>query len=432
MKEYLKYMRTALLLVAVLSMGFLISCEEDDENSGLVELLSFGPTGVQHGDDIVFIGNNLNKVTEIDLVGVSIPSSGFKSQTADKIVLTVPETAEEGPVTLKTPAGDIVSKTVLSFEVTVAITGTPAEAKPGTDITITGEYMNWVTEVWFPDGVLVTEFVSASLNELVVTVPMEAVSGTITLIGGGTEPVEVESEDAIEITLPTITGMAPNPAERGEPLTITGTDLDLVAKVQFKGNAEVTDFTSVSETEIVLTLPEEANQGKVTLVTYSGVAVESSQNLSIVGALPPLAPLASVIYSDQLENGWQKWGGWGGGSSDLNSTEFVRMGEKAIKVIFAGGWGGPMQFGGATTSTTGRTEFAISIYGGAGTGGKNVNLIVKNGGDATEKQLTITEGEWVEFKIPLSELGSYPQITEMFLQDRDWSGTLYVDFIGLR
>jgi len=251
------------------------------------------------------------------------------------------------------------------------------------------------------------------------------------LISGGTDPEEIESETEITMSLPSVTGMAPNPVDRGATLTITGVNLDLVAKVQFKGNTEVADFESVTETEIVLTVPADANQGKITLVAFSGVAVESGQILGIVGALPPLAAISPAIYIDALEPGWQKWG-WGGGSSDLANTENVRDGEKAIKTTFAGDWGGALHFGAGTLSTTGKTEFAISFFGEAGTGGQVVNLVVKNGDNSTEKQITIVEGEWTEYKIPLSELGSYPQITEMFLQDRGWSGVLFVDHIGLR
>ena len=91
-----------------------------------------------------------------------------------------------------------------------------------------------------------------------------------------------------------------------------------------------------------------------------------------------------------------------------------------------------MQFGGGNSSTTGFTKFVLSIFGTPGTGGKVVNLIVK-GGTTEEKQITIVEGEWTEYELPLdTTFGSPAAITELFFQDRGWSGTLYVDHIGLR
>ncbi|GAB3831048.1 hypothetical protein GCM10028895_47940 [Pontibacter rugosus] len=68
MKNFYNH-RLLLLFCLILSLGFITSCEDDDEetgpNSGQVELLSFGPTGVQHGEELRFVGHNLNQVEAI-------------------------------------------------------------------------------------------------------------------------------------------------------------------------------------------------------------------------------------------------------------------------------------------------------------------------------------------------------------------------------
>jgi hypothetical protein len=416
---------------AVLFCG-LVSCDSNEDGaSSQVVLESFGPSGVKHGESIKFIGRNLDKVTSIEFAGATVEKGGFSSQSSGLIELIVPSDTEEGTVTLKTPDGDILSKSILSFDVTVTVESVQAEVKPGNTLTITGEYVNWITEVWFTDGVVVDEFVSKSVDELVLIVPMEAQTGPLVFMTGGTEPEVIDSEEDLIVTLPTITSISPMLAERGEDLTITGTNLDLATGVLFKGSdAPVTTFKSKSETQIVVTIPDYTNKGKVSVVVASGVAVESSDVLTI--PLPPLAALGLAIYDDALQNGWQKWGGWGGGSSDLNNTDNVRQGDKGIKIVFGGDWGGPMQLGGGNSSTTGFTKFVLSIFGTPGTGGKVVNLIVK-GGSTEEKQITIVEGEWTEYELPLTTtFGSPATITELFFQDRGWSGTLYVDHIGLR
>ncbi|WP_026630484.1 hypothetical protein [Dyadobacter alkalitolerans] len=169
--------------------GLILACKEDEvAKSSEVQLLSFGPSGVSLGDTISFIGKNLDKVTSIELTGASVPASAFVKQTPDRIVLTVPNETSEGLVTLKTTAGDIVSKTILSLEVPVEITKIPAQAKPGGNITISGKYLNWVKGVTFAQDTTVIEL---SMTELVVTVPFGAQTGPVIFSAGGTEPLSI-------------------------------------------------------------------------------------------------------------------------------------------------------------------------------------------------------------------------------------------------
>lgn len=275
------------LTVAVFLMlaGLLIACNEDEvATSSEVQLLSFGPSGVSLGDTISFIGKNLDKVTSIELTGASVPASAFVKQTPDRIVLTVPNETSEGLVTLKTAAGDIISKTILSLEVPVEITKIPAQAKPGDKITISGKYLNWVKGVTFAQDTTVTEFVSQTMTELVVTVPFGAQTGPIIFSAGGTEPLSIESDTELVITLPAIKSFAPTIAEREKNLTITGTNLDLTMGVLFTGTSEpVTAFVSKAPGQLVVKIPKAAMKGKISLIAYSGLPVESADSLKFVG-----------------------------------------------------------------------------------------------------------------------------------------------------
>ncbi|KAA3439451.1 IPT/TIG domain-containing protein [Rufibacter hautae] len=279
------------LLVVCLfaTFGFLQSCsdDEDEVNSGQVELLSFGPTGAKHGEKIKFIGHNLNKVESIEFVGASVAKTQFTSQSSDLIELVIPTAAEEGKITLKVSGGeDIVSKTVLSFEVPVSVASVTANAKPGTNITVTGNYLNWVDSVQFGSlqDSIVTTFVSKSMTELVVRVPLSAKTGSLTLFTGGTEPMVIETEQEININLPAVTALAPSPLKHGENLTITGTDLDLVKEVVFTGvgTAKTATFVSQSPTQIVVMVPDNASAGTLKLVAISGEEVTTTQSLTIL------------------------------------------------------------------------------------------------------------------------------------------------------
>ncbi|GAB3532508.1 hypothetical protein GCM10027443_16480 [Pontibacter brevis] len=425
--------RLLLLLCLVLSFGILASCdnnEEVDPAGGQVQLLSFGPSGVQHGEEIRFIGHNLNKVEAIEFAGVTVPKASFIEHTPKLIRVMVPQEAEEGRVTLKTNTGeDVVSKTVLSFQVPVTVNSVTEEARPGENITITGNYLNWVREVVF-EGATVTEFVSQSMSELVLQVPMEARTGKMTIMTGGTEPLAIEMEQNFIVTLPSITGLAPNPVERESNLTITGANLDLVRSIKFAGVTDpVTEFVSQNATQLVVVVPAEAGNGVVTLVAPSGVEVESSEILRMAGNLPPLAPLPYVLYDDARGTGWDNWG-WGG-PTVWNSTERVRQGEYAAKKTYDGSYDAIRWHNNTALSTSGYSELTFSVYGGPGTNGKNMQLVI-NEVWGSPYVFPIVEGEWTTYNIPLSELGNPATIGDVLFQSAGWAGVVHYDHVGFK
>lgn len=673
MKNIFKYKINVLGLLLVLAgLVFLSSCDDEESASKEIVLLSFGPSGVHHGDEIVFIGQNLDKVTSIVLKpAVEISKDAFTSVSSDRITLIVPDAAEAGQVILKTPSGEIASKTILNFEVPVVVSSITAEAKPGTNITITGDKINWIETVTFSSDVVVEKanFVSQSLTELVVQVPMEAQSGFIIFSTGGTEPLTFGSQEQLIVTLPTVTSLAPASIRHTGVVTLTGTDLDLIESVIFSDNVEVAaaNFESKSATEIKVAVPATAVKGKLTLTQASPVTIETASELTIIlpvgtsvtptpavpgqdeitiagtdldlvdklllpgageilkasfvsqsateiklavpatatqgaieyvtihgfnGPLGVILKLPSTggiptldyyIYKDGLQNGWEAYNGWGhvsqsydntenplsgtmaiksvfndqwgaiqiknnsgasvfngynylvfyvhvvgedsdiiaqigdnadfdvpqftkdkyhqivvpladlagsdnvnelriknnnpvddqntvvfideigltidpplgllpdlitvlyddeikngfqqwGGSTDWSNTEQARSGSNSIKMTFGGSnWGVAGQFGGASVSTAGTTHFVFSVYGGAGTDGKNLQVLVKRTGGESTRQVAIVEGEWTDFEIPLSDLGSPADITEFFFQNADFTdASVFVDHVGLK
>ena len=300
--KILNYTKGLLLTMLILlsSNFFLASCDDDEENTNVV-LNSFGPVGVKHGETIQFIGLNLDKVTAIVLPGVEVGASAFASKSSRLIEIVVPEAAEAGKIILKTPNGDIETKTPLDFEVPVVISSITPEAKPGTNITIKGSLVNWIEEVTFNDGVTTTEFVSKSTNEVVVKVPFEAQTGFLIFSTGGTEPLTFASDAELVVTLPTVTSISPASIKHVDNLTITGTALDLVTSVLFTGDAEVTTFVSQSESELVLSVPAQALKGKLILKQASPIDIVTSDEITII--LPTgtdVAPKPAVPGTDKI------------------------------------------------------------------------------------------------------------------------------------
>jgi len=613
--------RLLALMLITLSVGFVTSCDKDDDDevtSDKIQLFSFGPTGAKHGDTILFIGNKLDKVTAIQFTGTNatVNQADFKKQTSRLIALLVPQTAEKGFVTLKTPEGDIVSKTQFNLDVLTTVTSITLQARPGQNVTITGTYLNWVDRITFNRDKTVATFVSKTQTQLVVKVPDDAETGPLVLHYTGTDSNYVQTADTLKVTLPLTTSMSPNPVKPLTDLTITGTDLDLAKKVIFTGAAApVTTFVSQTATQLVVKVPETAKKGKLTLEAASGVKTTSANDLNIVlpiitsfspspinlaanltitgtdldlvkkvifsGVAPavttfvsqsttqlvvkipagarkgkvtieaasgvqtvsggdldvilptitsiapnPIAPgshltvtgtkldivnsvtfenapavtvfvsqsptqivvavpngvlrgkitlgiinptdtiksadileisgaappptVALPFYNDAVTSNWNGWlgGGWGG-TKDLNNASPVREGSKSCKIDYSGGWGSPLQLGGASVNMTPYTTFKISIFGTAGTAGKKVNIVfngnntVANGipaGSATSVcNYTITlgaEGQWNDYAIPFGSFSggsTTTQLQEIWIQEYNGTGgfIIYVDIMGL-
>lgn len=519
MKNILRYITQSLAFIFLLaSVAVFTSCEDEDATStGIVELKSFGPVGVKHGEMIQFVGINLDQVSSIVFANGATVSS-FVSKTPTRIEIIVPNDAEAGHVTLKTPKGDVVSKTIISFDVPVVINSITEEAKPGTNITITGEFLNWIESVTFTSDVLVEkdDFVSQSQTEVVITVPMEAQSGFLTFSSGGTEPMTFSSAEELTVTLPAVASLSPEAIRHTSNLTITGTDLDLITEIVFFEDISVLaeDFISQSVTEIVVSVPATVEKGTITLKQRSPVDIITSQeleiilpvgtsvtptpavpgvdNITIVGTdldlvaqlmLPggitvsstgfisqseteivmlfpedaksgvvnyrtihgyentlgvaviiPSAGLPALlvsIYEESLTTLMGQGGGWSS-TTDFASTENAREGSYSMKVTYTGNYGGGGQggtWGMSPISVVGTEVFAFSVYGGAGTDGKQLNVNVKSSADNI-RTVTIKEGEWTDFELPLSELGNMTEVTEVWFQNHEWLGSIYIDRVG--
>ena len=287
--------RLLALLLFTLSVGIVTSCDKDDDEvtSDKIQLLSFGPTGAKHGDTIKFIGTNLNKVTAIQFTGTNatVNQADFKKQTSDNIFLLVPQTAEKGYVTLKTPEGDIVSKTQFNLDVLTTVTSITLQARPGQNVTIAGTYLNWVDRITFSRDKIVEAFVSKTQTQIVVKVPDDAETGPLILHYTGTDSNYVQTADTLKVTLPVTTGLSPNPVKHQTNLTITGTDLDLARQILFNGvSTPVTTFVSQSATQIVVKVPAATTKGKVKLAAASGVQTVSIADLDVV--LPAITTMS--------------------------------------------------------------------------------------------------------------------------------------------
>jgi hypothetical protein len=295
--NWYRSLKYSLSLSLLALFALVVSCDNNDGDGvgAQVVLKSFGPS-VLRGGELKFVGVNLNKVTAIVLPeNVEIPASSFKTHTSTLISIDVPDEAVEGLVTLKTPDGDLVTKTPLGILEPITIESiSPNPARPGDVITISGTYLNLISMVEFGGLQQVTEFESQSRTKLEVRVPDAAQTANLLLSDSEEIPNVIESETALAVTVPVAASVSPNPVKAGSALTITGTDLDLAIAVEFAGNERVdsTDFVSVTATQIVLNVPGGVDDGAIQVVAPSSVKSESGSTLVMV--VPTITSVAGV------------------------------------------------------------------------------------------------------------------------------------------
>ena len=280
------YRLSALWMMCLMHLGsvsFTACLSEDDVDTnqykGGVNLNAFGPSPVARGGVLRFLGSGLDKVTGVEIPGCDVISD-IEVVTTNEIRVTVPQTAMPGFVTLKMTNGTIVTKTKLTYTEPISMDRlTPATVKPGSVLTIDGEYLNLIKEVIFADNVIVVQedFVSQDRKQIKLTVPEEAQNGKIIISDGAEIPNWIYSENELEVVLPSVeapldlTGKKP-----GDEIVVKGKDLDLVKIVRMPNGEEVEfayDKSEGGEETITFILPENATDGAVVMIPASGVEV---------------------------------------------------------------------------------------------------------------------------------------------------------------
>jgi DnaJ-class molecular chaperone len=334
--EYIKFFKKAQLftLMCVVLTGILLtsSCEKDEETNDVTILNSFGPCPIARGAELRFIGENLDKVDTIVLPGdITITSEAFGTHSSTLITITVPQNAVPGHITLKSPDGAIITKTELDFSEPISINSfSPTSTKADSVITITGDYLNLIKQVIFNSNVTVDQaaFISQSRNLLKVKVPEAAQTGKIAISNGADNPIIIYTTIDLTLALPVIASVTPNPVKAGSDITITGTDLNLVKTIILGGDIKVAEtlITTKKSNQIVLTVPENTKDGKVTLMPASGVKIVSANDLIMV------VPTVSVTPTTVKNGGTITVNG-----TDLDLINVVTFGGSKTGTIQAGG-----------------------------------------------------------------------------------------------
>ncbi|MCW3805356.1 glycan-binding surface protein [Plebeiibacterium marinum] len=375
LKEYIKTTLLSFLFAVTALCMVLSSCEKDD-NNGIDEVIlsSYGPMPIARGAELRFIGENLDQVDAVIIPGdLEITSSEFVSQSKNGIKLIVPQDAEEGYVQLLAGENVITTKTPIGYYEPISIESfSPTTIKPGAVLTLSGDYLNLVGEVIFTDRVTVDSamFTSKSRKEITLVVPKEAQTGKMAISNGAEDPIIIYAESELEVIIPTFRGLTPNPVKPGNELNFTGTNLDLVTSITFGGGVQTQEFTEVNGTSIKVSVPMDAQDGKLLLGLASGVTVTSEEVLNLVMPTLSVSPstikngeiltvsgedldlINTVVFADGVE------GSIGDGSSSTQLTVVVPDAAVSGEVVFITNSSKLVSGGNITIVSPSFTEFA--------------------------------------------------------------------------
>lgn len=293
----------ALLLTGV-SFTSCLKGDDVDTNQyvGGISLNVFGPSPVARGGELRFLGSGMNQVTAVVIPGCA-DITDINVISDREIRITVPQEAQPGLVTLRTPNGDITTKTELTFTEPISIENfTPATVLPGDELTIEGEYLNLIHEVIFADDVTVTEedFITHERNMIKLLVPEEAQTGQIILSDGEELPNLIYSEEDLVVILPSVEAVVNKEnAKPGDVVEINGENLDLVRQMLMPDGTEV-EFTVTSPTAIEFILPENASDGDVVVIPASGVKVTVAHLTMAVPTNLVATPASGLRGGDEI------------------------------------------------------------------------------------------------------------------------------------
>ena len=298
----------------VLGVALVLSCAKtelstDQYDSEKVLLQAYGPQPVVRGGVLRFVGSNLHMVATVTIPGVEplVPEAVHTGMHSE-IRVTVPKDGPEVgyPVLTLKDGTTITGKTRITYSEPISIDSfSPAEALPGSEITIQGDYLNLIHEVIFADKVKVSEldFTAHDRYSIKVRVPANAQSGKVGL--GTIDELNTEDEDILAslnivetetaLVVTTAKGsLAASTLKAGQNLVINGTNLNLTTSVILEG-ASVTDFTA-SATSLSFALPATVTDGEVVMVMASGVEVSA-------GNLTTVVPVVSGVTPIPVKNG---------------------------------------------------------------------------------------------------------------------------------
>ena len=246
----------------------------------------FPEEAIKAYEEIAISGSHLLLVEDIT-IGGNYSVTEFEA-TDSEITFELSALAPDGEVALVMASGVSVPIGTLTTVAPSELAVSPAPIKAGAVLTVTGKDLDLVDNIVVGGEGLSDFDREATGTEISFPVPEKAVEGDVVLIMVNRKQVSVP----FTLVKPEVTGFSANPAAAGSPITIEGTDLDLVAAVTFGGGVKVN--VEATETAITVSVPTTAESGDLILNLKNGTTLSA-------GKLEVDKPVACYILTDLSE-----------------------------------------------------------------------------------------------------------------------------------
>ena len=232
------------------------------------------------GDIVTIKGDYLNLMHGVIFAGSdTIKEAEFVGHDRYTIQVKIPAEARTGVITLTDTIKDgtsLETKEELTINTPEPTPIKDRNIKAGEVLSIKGASFDQIASVKFEGATVdAADFKSQSAAEITVAVPAKATDGTFYVVTKS--GIEVPVGNIITV-VPTQLVATPNPVKNGAELTITGKDMDLITGIAFP-NAAASQLNKVETTKVTSTVPEDAQEGDITLSLDNGKTVTVAYTL---------------------------------------------------------------------------------------------------------------------------------------------------------
>lgn len=232
------------------------------------------------GDVLTIEGDYLNNITSVIFAnGATMDAENFKSQTRYQIQLVIPAEAGEGRFQISDGNNYMYSEGALSInapEIDANNAIGKSLIKAGETEVLRGTSLDQIASIELNGATVeAADFKSQTASEITFVISSKIADGEITAVTKSGIRIPFGE---ITTVVPSQLVATPSPIKNGAELTITGKDMDLITGIAFP-NAKESKLNKVETTKVTSTVPEDAQEGDITLSLDNGKTVTVAYTL---------------------------------------------------------------------------------------------------------------------------------------------------------